>query len=494
MKQYIDLLKHLTDANNNFVRKDDRTGVGTAGVFGYQMRYNMQNGFPLATTKKMHFKGILVELLWFLRGGTNIKYLVDNGCHIWNKDAYRWYEYLIKKHNKGINESDILNMEDFVKIIQNNDADFVEKANTLHKIPSYKYGDLGNVYGKQWRNWKATEVKSNNADHQEMPYYIDQIANVIKKLKTNPNDRRMIVSAWNPADTEIDKAALPPCHALFHFNGRPLTHHQRTDILFKTNKELYQKLTDDKNIHTEEGWKKILDEQNIPRFALDCLMYQRSCDTILGVPYNVASYSTLLIIVAEMCGMLAGEFIWTGGDVHVYLNHEEAIAEQLTREPRPLPTLTLDGRVKTLTDPAELELSDFELTGYDPYPPIKAELNVGSEVDKTPGVLPPKDTKMLQLDALAFIESALGERNNLISVSDRPIHGKSIFETYQLDHFDSDQKEAIRKLIEQKQTNGGLGLCFCVYEGNDLIIDGKVQMYVFEVGEVNHEEAGESKG
>jgi len=489
MKQYIDLLKHLTDSNNNFVRKDDRTGVGTAGVFGYQMRYNMQDGFPLATTKKMHFKGILVELLWFLRGGTNIKYLVDNNCNIWNKDAFRWYEYQCKK----LDVTPVLTADEFVERIKKETIDPCEQ---VLFATGYKLGDLGNVYGKQWRNWKSTEIKPNDADHQELPYYIDQIANVIKKLKTNPNDRRMIVSAWNPADTEIDKAALPPCHALFHFNGRPLTYQQRSDILFKKDNELYRKLAGEKG-HTESEWSNILDTENVPRFALDCLMYQRSCDTILGVPYNVASYSALLMIVAEMCGMQAGEFIWTGGDVHVYLNHEEAIAEQLTREPRPLPTLTLSGRVKTLTDPAELELSDFELTGYDPYPPIKAELNVGSETDKTPGILPPKDTQTLQLEAMALIEEATGFKNEDmgIVVTDRSLHKNKQFETYQLKNFGDNDKDALRNLIDKIRRNAGIYVAFCVHKESHFIDDGIVRAYTYTTDDARiSEEAGDSKG
>lgn len=264
MKQYLDLLQRVLDEG---VRKNDRTGTGTISVFGHQMRFNLQDGFPCLTTKKLHLKSIIHELLWFLAGDTNIKYLNDNGVRIWDE----WAD---------------------------------------------ENGDLGHVYGYQWRSWKTPDGQT-----------IDQISNLVKSLKENPDSRRHIVSAWNVAD--IDNMALPPCHALFQF-------------------------------YVADG-------------KLSCQLYQRSADLFLGVPFNIASYALLTMMLAQVCGYQYGEFIHTFGDAHIYLNHLEQVHTQLERTPRPLPKMKINPNVK---DIFSFKYEDFELVDYNPYPHIKAEVSV----------------------------------------------------------------------------------------------------------------------
>jgi thymidylate synthase len=264
MKQYLDLLNRILDEG---VQKGDRTGTGTLSVFGNQMRFNMQDGFPLLTTKKLHLKSIIYELLWFLRGDTNVLYLQEHGVRIWNE----WAD---------------------------------------------ENGDLGPVYGHQWRSWP--DYKGGT---------IDQIANVIDQIKHHPDSRRMLVTAWNPA--EVDQMALPPCHCLFQF-------------------------------YVADG-------------KLSLQLYQRSADTFLGVPFNIASYALLLQMMAQVTGLEAGEFIYTTGDTHLYLNHLEQAKLQLTREPRPLPKMKINPDVKDLFS---FKYEDFELTDYNPWPHIAADVAV----------------------------------------------------------------------------------------------------------------------
>ncbi|MDE2922135.1 MAG: thymidylate synthase [Acidobacteriota bacterium] len=264
MRQYLDLLREVLDDG---VVRDDRTGTGTRSVFGRQLRYDLADGFPVLTTKRLHLRSIIVELLWFLRGDTNVDYLHRHGVSIWDE----WAD---------------------------------------------EHGDLGPVYGSQWRSWPAPDGRS-----------IDQIAAVIERIRTEPTSRRLIVSAWNVA--EVDSMALPPCHTLFQFyvaGGR-----------------------------------------------LSCQLYQRSGDLFLGVPFNIASYSLLLMMVAQTCGLAAGEFVHTFGDAHLYSNHVDQAREQLTREPRPLPRMNLNPDVDSIFDFA---LDDFELVGYEPHPPIRAAVAV----------------------------------------------------------------------------------------------------------------------
>lgn len=279
--------------------RDDRTGTGTKGIFGYQMRFNLSDGFPLLTTKKIFLKGVIHELLWFLKGDTNIKYLVDNGVHIWDSDAYRYYNELCVKH--GVLPVDM--------------DTFLAAAGIESPIEGYCFGDLNHVYGYQWRSWPKPEGG-----------VIDQIANVIDTIKRNPTSRRMIVSAWNVAD--VENMALPPCHTMFQF-------------------------------FVAEG-------------RLSCQLYQRSGDTFLGVPFNIASYALLTMMVAKECGLEPGEFIHTLGDAHLYLNHVEQATEQLGREPRQLPKMHLNPAVESIFD---YRYEDFTLEGYDPHPAIKAPLS-----------------------------------------------------------------------------------------------------------------------
>ena len=296
MKQYLDLLSTILEKG---VVRGDRTGTGTKGVFGYQMRFNLAEGFPLLTTKKVFLKGVIHELLWFLRGDTNIKYLVDNGVHIWDSDAFRYYNELCVKH--GVLPVDL--------------DTFLAAAGVESPIEGYRFGDLNHVYGYQWRSWP----KGNGE-------VIDQIVGVIETLKTNPTSRRMIVSAWNVAD--VEDMALPPCHTMFQF-------------------------------FVADG-------------KLSCQLYQRSADTFLGVPFNIASYALLTMMIAKECGLELGDFVHTLGDAHLYLNHLEQANEQLSREPRRLPRMVLNPDVKSIFD---YRYEDFTLEGYDPHPVIKAPLS-----------------------------------------------------------------------------------------------------------------------
>lgn len=264
MKQYIDLIKRVLDEG---VQREDRTGTGTIGVFGHQMRFDLQEGFPLLTTKKLHLKSIIYELLWFIMGDTNVKYLQDNGVRIWNE----WAD---------------------------------------------ENGDLGPVYGHQWRSWPAYDGTT-----------IDQLGNVIEQIKKNPNSRRLLVSAWNVA--EVENMALPPCHTMFQFyvaNGK-----------------------------------------------LSCMLYQRSADIFLGVPFNIASYALLTMMIAQVCGLQPGEFVHTLGDAHIYTNHLEQVKEQITREPYPLPKMKINPAVKDIND---FKYEDFELVDYQAHPHIKGVVAV----------------------------------------------------------------------------------------------------------------------
>ena len=298
MKQYLDLLKKIKEDG---IVKSDRTGTGTRSIFGYQMRFDLSEGFPLLTTKRVFLKGVIHELLWFLAGDTNIKYLVDNGVHIWDNDAYRFYKELCAK--QGVEP---ISMEEFLVAAQ---------QQTPSPIEGYAYGNLNHVYGYQWRSWGKPDGSA-----------IDQVKQVIDTIKNTPDSRRMIVSAWNVAD--VEDMALPPCHVLFQF-------------------------------YVADG-------------KLSCQLYQRSADTFLGVPFNIASYALLTMMIAQECGLQAGEFVHTLGDTHLYLNHMEQVDEQLSRTPRTLPTMRLNPDVKSVFD---FKYEDFTLEGYDPHPTIKAPMS-----------------------------------------------------------------------------------------------------------------------
>ena len=303
--QYLNLLQDIL--SNGTLKNEFNTGIELKSVFGRQIRFDLSQGFPLLTTKKVFFKGIIHELLWFLRGESNIKYLVDNNVHIWDDWAYKQYK-------KGMDEG---------KVSQINQKDFVEKIK-VDSLFAERWGELGPVYGKQWRKWQTSDGRE-----------VDQLAWAINLLKSNPDRKHYVVSAWNP-EFIYEMAApgqsmvLAPCHTFFHFTV--------------TNKE-----------------------------TLNCQLYQRSADMFLGVPFNIASYALLTMIIAQVCGYKAGDFVHTFGDAHIYSNHYDQVKEQLQRAPRPFPTMTLNSAVKNVDD---FVYEDFLLEGYDPYAPIKGEVTL----------------------------------------------------------------------------------------------------------------------
>lgn len=312
---YLDLCKQILDKGTI---KDDRTGTGTYSIFGAQMRFNLQEGFPLLTTKKVNFKLIATELIWFIRGDTNIQYLLKNNNNIWNEWAFkRWVE---SDEYTGPDMTDFGNRsladEAFNQLYQAEMKSFKERIIADDDFAK-KYGELGPVYGKQWRDWRTSTNET-----------IDQLKNVIEQIKTNPDSRRHIVTAWNPEDVPKNMA-LPPCHALYQF-------------------------------YVADG-------------KLSCQLYQRSADVFLGVPFNIASYALLTHLIAHECGLEVGEFVHTLGDAHIYSNHVEQIKEQLSRESLPLSSLEINPELKSVFD---VELSDITLNNYQSHPAIKAPIAV----------------------------------------------------------------------------------------------------------------------
>jgi thymidylate synthase len=339
--RYQDLLITILDSG---VEKKDRTGTGTKSIFGWQIRHNMGEGFPLLTTKKMAWKTMVTELLWFLRGDTNIKYLVDNNCHIWDGDAYKNYVKYWEPNIEYIDNKPILTQEEFINKIKTDD------------VFAYKWGDLGPVYGKQWRSWHwrsepflpeekdviyTTEGKPVTWSREK---YIDQISNLISELKTNPDSRRLMVNAWNVG--ELDQMVLPPCHYGFQVYTRELTQYEKY------------------------SWGMLNeDNPNIPTRAISLMWNQRSVDTFLGLPFNIASYGLLLEIIAKEVNMVPDQLIGNLGDVHLYNNHIEQAELQLTREPFELPKLTIE---HSSLNPVELV---HKLENYQSHPAIKAPLS-----------------------------------------------------------------------------------------------------------------------
>jgi thymidylate synthase len=336
-KQYQELLQ---DILNNGIEKKDRTGTGTLSVFGWQIRHKMSEGFPLLTTKKMAWKTMVTELLWFLRGDTNIKYLVDNGCHIWDGDAYKNYAWKTSMDVDGQ-----LTKEEFINKIKTDD-EFAKR-----------WGNLGPVYGKQWRRWNG-QVD----DISGIGCYHDQIQNLINDLKTNPDSRRLMVSSWNVG--ELDQMVLPPCHYGFQVYTRELSWKERWEHYFY-------------NVSNESCLSETeLDKINYPKRAISLMWNQRSVDTFLGLPFNIASYGLLLEIIAKEVNMVPDELIGNLGDTHLYLNHIEQAKEQITREPYPLPTVTLpSGLEPDSGNWDKVVFEDFYLNDYQSHPSIKAPLS-----------------------------------------------------------------------------------------------------------------------
>lgn len=365
-KQYQDLLQDILD---NGVVKGDRTGTGTISVFGRQIRHNMKDGFPLLTTKKMPFKTIATELIWFLRGDTNIKYLVENGCTIWNGDAYK--NYLKDAETHPIKW--LFSKAGHEKIEAHNDhtqyyrpftpQEFSERIKTNDEFAK-KWGELGPVYGKQWRRWKQREFPFGGGVDNKETIYIDQIANLVNDLRNNPDSRRLMVNAWNVA--EIDGMVLPPCHYGFQLYTRELNYSERLEL---TNFSKFEK-----SLKPE-----IKKELNIPTRAISLIWNQRSVDTFLGLPFNIASYGLLLEILAKEVNMVPDQLIGNLGDTHLYSNHIIQAEEQISRPSFDLPSININDSWKFgSSSPVfadKLKLDMFELVNYQAQGPIKAPLS-----------------------------------------------------------------------------------------------------------------------
>ena len=355
-KKYQALLQDILD---NGSTKSDRTGTGTISVFGRQIRHKMSEGFPLLTTKKMAWKTMVTELLWFLRGDTNIKFLVDNNCHIWDGDAYKNY---CEKQSR--------------KLIQGcTYQEFLEKIKTDDEFAN-KWGELGRIYGKQWRDWLNIKWETSDRvdpSHPERPMLkwniesIDQIQNLINDLKTNPDSRRLMVTAWNPADLEA--SVLPPCHYGFQVYTRELSNEEKWEQYTKSglNIEINGTPLELKHMGTPFYPK------SLPQRTISLMFNMRSTDVGLGLSFNLSSYGLLLMMIAKQVNMVPDELIYNGGDVHLYLNHIEPIKEQLTREPYELPTVKLSDR--DVNDISEYTLYDITLEGYQSHPTIKLPLS-----------------------------------------------------------------------------------------------------------------------
>ena len=354
---YLNLLR---DVIVNGVVKKDRTGTGTISVFGRQIRHKMSLGFPLFTTKKMYFKGIVTELLWFLRGDTNIKYLLDNDCHIWDGDAYKKFFIEANKIKSDYLEGSLIGSQEHIDDLFDDlfDLNILTKKEFIEKIKTdelfcKKWGDLGPIYGKQWRNWG--EWSTIDIPKKILKPGIDQIKNLINDLKTNPDSRRLMVSAWNVG--EIGQMTLPPCHYGFQVYTRELSLEERVN------------LTMFEEISTEQ-----LDELNVPKRAISLMFNMRSNDMPLGSPFNVASYALLLEILAKTVNMVSDELICNIGDSHIYIDQIDGINEQLTREPYPLPTLKINTSFLDI-DIDKLDNDMFELVDYKSHPSIKMPLS-----------------------------------------------------------------------------------------------------------------------
>ena len=354
-KQYQALLQYILD---NGIEKKDRTGTGTLSIFGRQLRFtDIEHNFPILTTKKMPFKSIVTELLWFLRGDTNIQYLVQNGCNIWNGDAYKNYTTkLLENYSKHYEPMDI---KEFIERIKTDDA----FAN--------EYGELGPIYGKQWRSW--TKFEDESKEHNEWyisSQSIDQISNLINELKINPDSRRLMVSAWNVG--ELDKMVLPPCHYGFQVWTRELNYSERYKIWFNNNYETGMEYYEGNTPNFDDDYY-----EPTPKRAISLMWNQRSVDTFLGLPFNITSYALLLRIIANEVDMIADELIANLGDTHLYSNHIEQAKEQIARDSFQLPTLKISEHVKRAEGDClpMYKLDDFILENYQSHQTIKAPLS-----------------------------------------------------------------------------------------------------------------------
>jgi len=360
-KQYQSLLQDILD---NGVAKNDRTGTGTISVFGRQIRHKMSEGFPLLTTKKMYWKGIVTELLWFLRGDTNIKFLVDNNCHIWDGDAYKNYCTAYKDGHEFYEDEQV--KRSFTQ------EEFIDKIKTDDEFAK-KWGDLGPIYGKQWRSFGQVEEYHDGSVYFAYPP-IDQISQIIETLKNNPDSRRIMLTAWNP--TELHLSILPPCHYGFQIYTRELSLKERIKLANHPSEFI--------SPITVESW----DRSNIPTRAISLMFNMRSNDVPLGLPFNIASYALLLEIIGKIVNMVPDELIASLGDAHIYQNQIDGVKEQLSREPRNLPSLEINNdpflnysldsnETKTPIDHLinDLSHSDFKIVGYDPHPTIKIPLS-----------------------------------------------------------------------------------------------------------------------
>ncbi len=363
--KYQDLLQDILD---NGVKKSDRTGTGTISVFGRQIRHKMSQGFPLLTTKKMAWNVMVTELLWFLRGDTNIKFLLDYDCHIWDGDAYKNYTKKINDVIDGYKCGDIMGMQPHIEsMFSNSDElipltqeEFIKKIKTDNNFAK-EWGELGPIYGKQWRNWNEFSEPGWNL------FKIDQIQNLINELKTNPDSRRLMVSAWNVG--QLDEMVLPPCHYGFQVYTRELTGEERWDLLKKkVGDDKFQLMVDD-IVPFGGGLSEELEVYNIPKRAISLMWNQRSVDTFLGLPFNIASYGLLLTMIADEMNMVPDELIGNLGDVHLYKNHIEQAKEQIKREPFDLPTVHVRDGIFSFGG------QDVILENYQSHPPIKAPLS-----------------------------------------------------------------------------------------------------------------------
>ena len=378
-KKYQDLLQDILD---NGVTKSDRTGTGTISVFGRQIRHRMAQGFPLLTTKKMAWKTMVTELIWFLSGSTNIKYLVMNGCNIWNGDAYKNYTKEVDEIIDGYKCGDIMGMQDHIeklfsdsdKLIPLTQEEFIDLIKTDDEFAE-EWGELGPIYGAQWRQWHAktlikTTLKdplSGNDTYVEGNKIIDQIQNLIDELKTNPDSRRLMVSAWNVG--ELEHMVLPPCHYGFQIYTRELTGEERWDLLKKkVGQERFKSMVDE-IVPFGGGLSEELQSYNIPKRAISLMWNQRSVDTFLGLPFNIASYGLLLMMIADEMNMVPDELIGNLGDVHLYKNHIEQAKEQINREPFNLPTVHIMDGIFSFGE------KDVILENYQYHPTIKAPLS-----------------------------------------------------------------------------------------------------------------------